>query len=93
LTIQTGRLAPLPSVILGRSGVYELTAFVAIAVATRGVMVWHQKSGPRWCEEFEWVRGPRDWSIGRREVFVLVAGIVLLAIENFREAALVITAA
>jgi hypothetical protein len=56
-------------------------------------MVWHQKSGPRWCEEFEWVRGPRDWSIGRREVFVLVAGIVLLAIENFREAALVITAA
>jgi hypothetical protein len=92
LAIQTGRLAPSPSVILGRSGVYELTAFVAIAVATRGVMIWQQESGPRWREEFERVRGPRDWSISRREVLMLVAGIVLLATANFREAAMVITA-
>lgn len=92
LMIQTGRLAPSPSVILGRSGVYELTAIVAIAVATRGVMVWHQESGPRWREQFERVRGPRDWSIGRREVVLLVAGVVLLAIANLREAAMVITA-
>lgn len=92
LAIQTGRLAPSLSVILGRSGVYELTAFVAIAVATGGVMVWHQASGPRWREEFERVQGPREWTIERREVLVLAAGIVLLALANYREASLIVSA-
>ncbi|MGM0399084.1 MAG: hypothetical protein ACQEQY_08850 [Halobacteriota archaeon] len=92
LTVQTGRLAPSLSVILGRSGVYELTALVAIAVATRGVMLWHQESGPRWREEFERVRGPGDWSISRGEIAVLVAGVTVLALANYREAAMVVTA-
>lgn len=92
LTIQTGRLAPSADVILGRSGVFELTALVAIAVASRGVMVWHQRTGPRWKEEFVRVGGPRDWSIDRREALVLVGGLVLLALANYREAVMVVSA-
>ncbi|MFB6353576.1 MAG: hypothetical protein ABEJ92_05765 [Halobacteriales archaeon] len=92
LAIQTGRLAPSLSVILDRSGVFELTALVAIAVATRGVMVWHQRRGPRWREEFVRVGGPRDWSIGRREALVLVGGLALLALANLREAAMIVSA-
>lgn len=44
LLVGTGRFAPSLSVAFGRSGLYELTAYVAVAVATRGVMVWHQRS-------------------------------------------------
>ncbi|WP_198662025.1 hypothetical protein [Halorussus litoreus] len=89
LAIQTGRLEPGLSTALGRSGVYELTAFVAIAVATRGVMVYHQQSGPRWKEKFERVRSPRDWTLSRREATVLLAGIALLAVANYREAVMI----
>ena len=92
LTVQTGRLAPSLSVVLGRSGVYELTALVAIGVATRGVLVWHQRSGPRWREEFERVRSPREWTIDRREAVVLAGGVALLALANYREAAMVVAA-
>jgi hypothetical protein len=92
LAIQAGRLAPSLSVVVGRSGVYELTALVAVAVATRGVMVWYQPSPPRWREEFERVRGPRDWAITRREAVVLLAGVVVLALANYREAAMVVAA-
>lgn len=93
LAVQAGRLAPSLSVILGRSGVYELTAFVAIAVATRGVMVWHQGTTPRWREEFERVRGPREWALDRREAVVLAGGLLLLAAANYGEAAMVVAAA
>lgn len=92
LVIQTGRLAPSLSVIVGRSGFYELTAFVAIAVATRGVMVWQQESGPRWREEFDRVRGPTDWSLTRGEAVVLLAGFALLAFANYREAVMIVGA-
>jgi hypothetical protein len=86
LVIQAGRLEPSLAVALGRSGLYELTAFVAIAVATRGVMLWHQESGPRWREEFERVRSVRDWHISPGEAVVLLAGLVLLAGANYVEA-------
>ncbi|MFC7081571.1 hypothetical protein [Halorussus caseinilyticus] len=89
LAVETGRFAPSLSVALGRSGVYELTAYVAVAVATRGVMVWHQRSGPRWREEFERVRSPRDWTLSRREAAVLLAGLGLLAAANYREAVMI----
>jgi len=49
-------------------------------------MLWHQKSGPRWTEEFERVRSPRDWSLTRRELALLVGGYLLLAIACYREA-------
>jgi len=93
LTIQTGRLAPSLSVVLERSGGFELTALVAIAVATRGVLVWHQRTGPRWREEFERVQGPRDWTISRGEVAMLLAGLALLAAANYREATMIVAAA
>jgi len=86
LVIQAGRLEPSLAVALGRSGLYELTAFVAIAVATRGVMLWHQKSGPRWREEFERVRAVRDWHVSPGEAVVLLAGLALLAGANYVEA-------
>lgn len=86
LVIQAGRLEPSLAVALGRSGLYELTAFVAIAVATRGVMLWHQQSGPRWREEFERVRSVRDWRISAGEALVLLAGLTLLAGANYVEA-------
>jgi hypothetical protein len=73
-------------VLFTRSGPLELTAFVAVAVATRGVMVWHQQSGPRWREEFERVRSPRDWSLSRAEWATIAGGYLLLAAANYREA-------
>ena len=80
------RIAPSLAVLVERSGPMEITAIVAIVVATRGVMIWHQKSGPRWTEEFERVRSPRDWSLTRRELALLVGGYLLLAIACYREA-------
>jgi hypothetical protein len=87
LAIGTGeRIAPSLAVFVDRSGPMEITAIVAIVVATRGVMLWHQKSGPRWKEEFERVRSPRDWSLTRRELALLVGGYLLLAVACYREA-------
>jgi len=80
------RIAPSLAVLVERSGPMEITAIVAIVVATRGVMLWHQKSGPRWKEEFERVRSPRDWSLTRRELALLVGGYLLLAIACYWEA-------
>lgn len=87
LAIGTGeRIVPSLRVIVERSGPMEITAFVAVVVATRGVMLWHQRSGPRWKEEFERVRSPRDWSLTRQEWTLLVGGYLLLAIACYREA-------
>jgi hypothetical protein len=80
------RIAPSLSVVVERSGPLEITAIVAIVVATRGVMLWHQKSGPRWKEQFVRVRSPRDWSLTRREWMLLAGGYLLLAVANYREA-------
>lgn len=89
LAIEAGRLAPSLSVLLGRGGLFELTAYVAVAVATRGLVVWHQRSGPRWREEFERRYSPRDWQLSRAEWLVLFAAVVLLAAANYREALMV----
>jgi len=89
LGIEAGRLAPSLSTALGRSGVYELTAYVLVGVATRSLLVWHQRSGSRWREEFERVRSPREWSLTRREWVLVLAGIVLLALANYREAVMI----
>jgi hypothetical protein len=87
LAIGTGeRIAPSLTVIIERSGPIEITAFVAIVVATRGVMLWHQESGPRWREEFERVQSPRDWSLTPCEWGLLIGGYLLLAVACYREA-------
>jgi hypothetical protein len=87
LAIGSGeRIAPSLAVLVERSGPMEITAIVAVVVATRGVMLWHQQSGPRWKEEFERVRSPSDWSLTRREWALLVGGYLLLAVACYREA-------
>lgn len=87
LAVGTGeRIVPSLSVLIERSGPLEITAMVAIVVATRGVMIWHQETGPRWTESFDRVLSPRDWSLTRREWVVLVGGYLLLAIACYREA-------
>jgi hypothetical protein len=87
LAIGTGeRIVPSLAVLVERSGPMEITAVVAIVVSTRGLMLWHQQSGPRWREEFERVRSPRDWSLDRREWAVLTGGYLLLAVACYREA-------
>lgn len=87
LAIGTGeRIAPSLAVLVERSGPMEITAVVAIVVSTRGLMLWHQRSGPRWREEFERVRSPRDWSLDRREWAMLAGGYSLLAVACYREA-------
>ncbi|WP_152041727.1 hypothetical protein [Salinigranum salinum] len=80
------RVTPSLSVVGERSGPMELTAIIAIVVATGGVMIWHQTSGPRWKEPCDRVRSPRDWSLTRREWILLVGGYALLALANYREA-------
>ena len=80
------RIAPSLSVLVERSGPLEITAIVAVVVATRGVMLWHQRTGPRWQESFDRVRSIRDWSLTRREWGLLGTGYLLLAIANYREA-------
>ncbi|MFW5917891.1 MAG: hypothetical protein ACOCR0_00250 [Haloferacaceae archaeon] len=59
---------------------------VAIGVATRGLMLWHRASGPGWCESFDRVRSPREWSLTRREWGLLLGGYLLLAVACYREA-------
>jgi hypothetical protein len=87
LAIGTGaRIVPSLTVLVERSGPMEITAIVAIVVATRGVMIWHQESGPRWREEFDRVQSPSDWSLTRREWALLVGGYLLLAVACYREA-------
>ena len=87
LAIGTGaRIVPSPTVLVERSGPMEITAIVAIVVATRGVMIWHQESGPRWREEFDRVQSPSDWSLTRREWALLIGGYLLLAVACYREA-------
>jgi len=87
LAIGSGeRIVPSLSVLVERSGPMEITAMVAIVVATRGIMLWHQASGPRWKEPFERVRSPRDWSLTRREWALLGGGYLLLAAACYREA-------
>lgn len=80
------RIMPSLSVLVERSGPMEITAVVAIVVATRGVMIWHQSSPPRWKEPFDRVRSPREWSLTRREVALLLGGYALLALASYREA-------
>ena len=89
LAIEAGRLAPSLSVLLSRGGIFELTAYVAVGVATRELVIWHQQSGPRWREEFERQYSPRDWHLSQSERLVLLGGVFLLAAANLREALMI----
>lgn len=90
LALGSGRITPSLATVLGRSGVFELSAYVLVAVATREVMIWHQASPPRWREDFERVRSPREWNFSQREILVLLVGLGLLAAANYREASQIV---
>lgn len=76
--------------ILGRSGIFELSAYVFVALATQEVMIWHQASPSYWREDCERIRLSRDWNFSRREILVLLIGLRLLVAANYREASQIV---
>lgn len=78
------RFAPSLRTVLTRSGAFEITAYIAIAAATRGLAIWRQRSWLDW--HSEQVGSWRQWRLNRAEVAVVVGAIMLLAAANYREA-------
>jgi hypothetical protein len=79
------RFAPSLTTVLNRSGAFEITAYIAIAAATRGLVIWRQ---PSWlnCWQNEQVGSWRKWRLNRAEIAVIAGAILLLAAANYREA-------
>jgi hypothetical protein len=78
------RFAPSLTTLLGRSGAFEITAYIAIAAATRGLVMWRQRS---WLSRrSERVGGWSRWRLNWVEIAVLIAAVLLLAAANYREA-------
>lgn len=78
------RFAPSLRTVLARSGGFEITAYIAIAVATRELVMWQQRSWLDW--HSEQVGSWRKWRLNRAEVALIVGAILLLAAANYREA-------
>jgi hypothetical protein len=79
------RFAPSLSTLLSRSGIFEISAYIAIASATRRLVILRQ---PSWLSfSSEVVGSPRAWHLTRSELVVIMIAVLLLALGNFREAA------
>ena len=78
------RFAPSLTTVLNRSGAFEITAYIAIAAATRGLIIWRQPSWLNW--RSEQVGSWRKWRLNRAEIAVTAGAILLLAAANWREA-------
>jgi len=78
------RLAPSLMTAVGGSGAFEITAYILVAAATSGNVVWKQRSWLSWHSER--VGSPRTWRLSPAEWGFVVAAILLLAAANFREA-------
>ena len=78
------RFAPSLTTVLQRSGAFEITAYVAIAAATRGFVIWRQSSWRDWHSER--VGSWRSWRLNWLETAVVIAAVLLLAAANYREA-------
>jgi hypothetical protein len=78
------RFAPSLNTVLSRSGAFEITAYIAIAAATRGLAIWWQRSWLDW--HSEQVGSWREWRFNRAEIAVIVGAILLLAAACYREA-------
>jgi hypothetical protein len=78
------RFAPSLTTVLNRSGAFEITAYIAIAAATRGLAIWRQRSWLDW--HSEQVGSWREWRLNFTEITVIVGAILLLAAANYREA-------
>jgi hypothetical protein len=78
------RFAPSLSILLSRSGIFEISAYIAIAAATTGLVIMRQ---PSWLSfRSEVVASPRNWHLNRKECIVIILAVILLALGNFREA-------
>jgi hypothetical protein len=78
------RLAPSLITLLSRSGIFEISAYIAIATATSGLVLWNQSS---WRDfHSEHVGSPREWHLNATELIVIVLSVVVLALGNLREA-------
>jgi hypothetical protein len=78
------RFAPSLTTLLGRSGAFEITAYIAIAAATQGLVIWRQRSWRDWRSDR--VGSWRRWQLSRLEIAVIIGAICLLAAANYREA-------
>jgi hypothetical protein len=78
------RFAPSLETILSRSGAFEITAYIAIAAATRGLAIQRQRSWLDW--HSEQVGSWREWRLNYAEITVIVGAILLLTAACYREA-------
>lgn len=78
------RFAPSLSTVLGRSGAFEITVYIAIAAATRRLVLWRQRSWLDW--RGEQVSSWQEWRLSRTEIAVVVGAILLLVAACYREA-------
>ena len=79
------RFAPSLSTLLSRSGILEITAYIAIAAATTGLAILRQTSWLSFHSEI--ISSPRNWHLSRGEFIVIMVAVLLLALGNYREAA------
>jgi hypothetical protein len=80
-----GKIAPTLAVVWTRSGVFEITAYLILAAATVGLVVW-QKSSVL-ARTSEKVRRVRDVPLNRWEIVLAMFAFVLLGVANWQEAA------
>jgi hypothetical protein len=78
------RFAPSLMTLLGRSGAFEITAYIGIAAATQGFVIWRQRSWLDWRSER--VGSWRRWRLDWLEIVVVIGALLLLAAANYREA-------
>lgn len=78
------RFAPSLTTVLGRSGAFEITAYIVIAVATRGLVIFRQPSW--WSWRSERVGSWRSWRLSVTELAMVSGALALLAAANYREA-------
>jgi hypothetical protein len=78
------RFAPSLTTLLGRSGAFEITAYIVVAVATQGLVLLRQPSW--WSWRSERVGSWRRWRLSKTELAMVIGALVLLAAANYREA-------
>jgi hypothetical protein len=79
-----GRFAPSLATVLGRSGAFEITAYIGLAVATKGLVILRQPSW--WSWRSEQVGSWRRWRLTKTELAMVIGALALLAAANYREA-------
>lgn len=79
-----GKLAPSLAVLWTRSGALEISAYLLIAAATAGLVVWQKSS--LFARTSEKVRAVRDVPLTRVELALAVLALVLLVVANWQEA-------